>query len=252
MSEFLTCTNVVFRRQMRMNLRNPAWVIVGLAQPVLYLFLFAPLLKPLSGTLGVDNTYTFFVPGLLIQLAIFSALFAGFGLINEWREGVVEAERVTPAPRVSLLLGRVLRDLVQLLTQATLLIILGYLFGMDAPLGGVLVGLLIALLLGSAGAAASNAMALTTKSEDVMAPIINMALMPILLLSGILLPMSLGPDWLQFVANILPFRHIVDGLRGTFVGEVLSLETLWALLWTLVLSGLCIAWGVRTFQRENA
>lgn len=26
---------IVFRRQIRMNLRNPAWVIIGLLQPVL-------------------------------------------------------------------------------------------------------------------------------------------------------------------------------------------------------------------------
>ena len=62
--------------------------------------LFGPLLKPLVGRLpGADNAYTFLVPGLLVQLGMFGAFFAGFGLIGEWREGVIEAERVTPASR---------------------------------------------------------------------------------------------------------------------------------------------------------
>src|SRR5699024_3473706 len=88
---------IIFRRQLRMNLRNPAWVVIGMLQPVLYLLLFGPLLEPLVSQFGATNAYTFFVPGLLVQLGVFGAMFAGFGLIGEWREGVIEAERVTPA-----------------------------------------------------------------------------------------------------------------------------------------------------------
>ena len=74
---------IVFRRQLRMNLRNPAWIIIGMLQPVLYLFLFGPLLEPLIAQFGFDNAYTFFVPGMLVQLGIFGAFFAGFSLIGE-------------------------------------------------------------------------------------------------------------------------------------------------------------------------
>ena len=59
---------------------------------------------------------------MLVQLGIFGAFFAGFSLIGEWREGVIEAERVTPAARSSLLVGRLLRDELQLLVQALILI----------------------------------------------------------------------------------------------------------------------------------
>ena len=60
-------SNIVFRRQIRMNLRNPAWVLIGIMQPVLYLLLFGPLLEPLVSSFGAstDNAYTFLVPGLL-------------------------------------------------------------------------------------------------------------------------------------------------------------------------------------------
>ena len=133
------------------------------------------------------------MPGLLVQLGIFGAFFAGFSLIGEWRDGVIEAERVTPASRTALLMGRLWRDVLQLFVQALILVGLGYLIGMEAPFGGAVLGIALTLLLGGACAAASNALALTTKSEDVMAPVINMVMMPVLLLSGILLPMTLGP-----------------------------------------------------------
>ena len=63
---------------------------------------------------------------------MFGAFFAGFGLIAEWREGVVEAERVTPASRTALLVGRLMRDLLQLFVQALILVGLGLAMGMRA------------------------------------------------------------------------------------------------------------------------
>ena len=243
---------IVFRRQIRMNLRNPAWVLIGVMQPVLYLVLFGPLLKPLVDDFGVENPYTFLVPGLLVQLGMFGAFFAGFGLIGEWREGVVEAERVTPASRSALLVGRLSRDVAQLLVQALILVGLGWAMGMRAPIDGVIIGVLLTLLVGGACAAASNALALTTKSEDVMAPVINMVMMPVLLLSGILLPMTIGPDWLQRVSDFMPFRWIVDAVRDTFVGDLSSSHMLWGTTWSLVLFALATWWGTAVFRKENA
>ena len=249
---FLRDSSIVFRRQLRMNLRNPAWVIIGMIQPILYLLLFGPLLKPLISRFGATNAYTFFVPGMLVQLGIFGAFFAGFSLIGEWREGVIEAERVTPASRTALLAGRLYRDLLQLLVQAVILVALGYVLGMKAPLLGIVLGTLLTLLVGGACAAASNALALTTKSEDVMAPVINMVMMPVLLLSGILLPMTIGPTWLANASTVMPFRHIVDGVRDAFGGDYASSGLLWGSLWAVLLFALAMWWGTATFRRENS
>src|SRR3954451_17462691 len=234
---FVRESNIVFRRQIRMNLRNPAWVLIGIMQPVLYLVLFGPLLKPLVAGFdtGTDNAYTFLVPGLLVQLGMFGAFFAGFGLIGEWREGVIEAERVTPANRSALLVGRLTRDVVQLLVQALILVGLGLVMGMRGSAAGIALGVMITLLVGGACAAASNALALTTKSEDVMAPVINIVMMPILLLSGILLPMTIGPLWLQRASDFMPIRHVVDAVRAAFGGDFASSGLLWGTGWSLVL-----------------
>jgi ABC-2 type transport system permease protein len=248
---FLRESFIVFRRQLRMNLRNPAWVIIGMLQPVLYLLLFGPLLKPLISQFGASNAYTFFVPGMLVQLGIFGAFFAGFSLIGEWREGVIEAERVTPANRTALLVGRLLRDLLQLFVQALILIALGYALGMHAPFAGLVIGVFLTLLVGGACAAASNALALSTKSEDVMAPVINMVMMPVLLLSGILLPMTIGPIWLERASNYMPFRHVVDGVRASFGGHYASSGLLWGTVWALALFALALWWGTSTFRKEN-
>ena len=249
---FLRESFIVFRRQLRMNLRNPAWVLIGAFQPVLYLLLFGPLLKPLVNEFGAANAYTFFVPGMLVQLGIFGAFFAGFSLIGEWREGVIEAEMVTPASRTALLVGRLYRDLLQLFVQAMILIGLGFALGMDASLIGLVLGVLLTLLIGAACAAASNALALTTKSEDVMAPVINVVMMPVLLLSGILLPMTIGPAWLERASDFMPIRHVVDAVRDSFAGDLASSSLVWGSIWAVSLFALAVWWGTATFRRENA
>ena len=251
MSGFLRESWIVFNRQLRMNLRNPVWVIVGIMQPVLYLLLFGPLLEPVIEQLG-GNKYNWFVPGMLVQLGVFGAMFAGFSLIGEWREGVIEAERVTPANRTALLFGRLYRDLLQLLVQALILVVLGLVMGMRLELAGIVVGVLITVMVGGACAAASNAFALQVKSEDMMAPVMNMLLMPILLLSGIFLPMDFGPGWLQGLADVIPVKHIVDAVRSAFSGD-LGLDSLgWGLGWTVVLFTVSVWWGTRVFKKENA
>lgn len=248
---FLRESWIVFNRQLRMNLRNPAWVIIGMLQPVLYLLLFGPLLKPMIEQLG-GNAYTWFVPGMLVQLGIFGAFFAGFSLIGEWREGVIEAERVTPASRAALLFGRLYRDLLQLFVQAVILVVLGLILGMDVSAGGVVVGVLLTLMLGGACAAASNAFALTTKSEDVMAPVINLVMMPVLLLSGILLPMNIGASWLQRLSDFMPVRWIVDAVRTSFFGTFDATSMSWGVGFAVTLFGLAVWWGTAVFRKENA
>jgi ABC-2 type transport system permease protein len=241
---------IVFRRQLRIALRNPAWVIIGLVQPLLYLALFGPLLEPLAGTFGADNAYALFVPGLLVQLGLFGALFAGFGLVAEWRAGVIEAERVTPASRTALLFGRVLLNAVQLLVQAVVLVLLGFAFGLRASVPGIVFGIVLTVLLGAACACASNAIGLLTKSEDVLAPVLNSISLPILLLSGILLPIT-RPDWLKGLADVVPTKHVVDAIRTVFTGTFDS-TVWWGTFWAVLVFAAAGWWGTRVFRRENA
>jgi ABC-2 type transport system permease protein len=250
---FLSETFLVFQRGMRLSLRNKVWLIIGLMQPLLYLALFGPLLKRVAGYPGFPrgSSLQVFTPGLLVQLGIFGALFVGFGLIAEVRDGVIERMRVTPASRMALLAGRVLRDVVVLLVQSTLLLAAAYAFGLRAPIGGVVLAVLLVGAVGAAFAAASYAVALLTGTEDAMASITNSLAVPLLLLSGILLPMTLAPAWLRTVSNVNPVKHIVDALRALFRGQVITGSVAIGLLVGLGLIAAGMAFGTRTFQRDS-
>lgn len=253
--QFLTETWLVLSRAMRLSLRNPVWVILGLIQPILYLTLFGPLLEPVASAPGFPpgDAWQIFVPGLLVQLGMFGAAFVGFGLIAEWRAGVVERMRVTPASRGALLLGRVLRDVAVLVVQGAILIGSAVLFfRLDVPAESLVTGLVIVAVLGGAFSALSYGAALKMKSEDAFAPLINGLIVPVLLLSGILLPMSLAPGWLQTLAEVNPLTHVVDGVRAVFRGEMGSSEALLGAAITLVLLVIGVLYGRWVFRKESA
>jgi ABC-2 type transport system permease protein len=246
-------TLLIFRLQMRLSLRNPVWVVIGLIQPVLYLALFGPLLVGIAGSPGfpAGSAWQVFVPGLLVQLGLFGTAFVGFGIIGEMRLGVIERMRVTPVSRLALLLGRVLRDVVVLLVQSVLLVAAGVAFGLRVPVLGVLIGLGFVLLLAVSVASLSYAAGLVTKSEDAFAPLLNMITVPVLLLSGILLPMSLAPGWLDALSRANPFRYIVEAMREAFLGRYATAAVAEGIAVAVVLAIASIAVGTRTFRREN-
>src|ERR1700678_3472400 len=207
---FFEDTLLIFRRQVRLSMRSPAWVIIGLIQPVLYLTFFGPLLSRVAASkmsgFPAGNAYAFFVPGLLIQLGLFGAAFVGFSIIVDWRSGVIERFRVTPVSRLAILSGRVLRDVLILLVQAVVLVLTGVAFGMRAPVVGVLISLGFIAVTAVSLASVSYMVGLLTKSEDVLAPALNVFAVPLMLLSGIMLPLTMGPGWLQGIARATPFR----------------------------------------------
>jgi ABC-2 type transport system permease protein len=256
-SSFVSDTLLIFRRQLRLSLRNPAWVIIGLVQPILYLAFFGPLLAQIAktGALGAHNQHhpwRFFVPGLLIQLGLFGAAFVGFTIIADWRAGVIERFRVTPVSRMALLAGRVLRDVLTLTVQATVLVVAGLAFGLRAPVAGVLIGMGLVAVVAVTLAAVSYAVGLTLKSEDALAPLLNMVMVPLMLLSGIMLPMTLGPAWLREVAKATPFGYIINAMRDAFAGRYFTTVMAEGVAVSVGLAVVCLWLASRAFGRENA
>ncbi|WP_025272880.1 ABC transporter permease [Haloglycomyces albus] len=252
--KFLRDTWLVYQRSMLLNLKQPVWLVVMLVQPLYFLILFAPLLNGFESMPGFENgAMETFVPGLIIMMALFGSTFVGFGLIAELKEGIIERMRVTPVSRAALSAGRVLQTVSTTVVQALVLVLL------SAPIAGLtihwkglgmmlLIVVLVAFLLGSV----SYALAIILRSEDALAPVVNTVVQPVMLLSGIMLPMALAPNWLQTVADFNPFYYAVEAARSLFAGD-LSDPTIWqagVFLGGLML--LAMFWSTRKFSKAAA
>lgn len=245
---------LVFQRSMGQTLRNPVWVVVGLMQPIYYLFLFGPVLKKVAeSTPGYGGSaYNVFVPALLVQMALFGCVFVGFGLIAELRYGVIERMRVTPMSRLSMLLGRAGRDIAVLLFQSTMLVLMSIPFGLHLTVTAIVIILALLVLIGLGMACLSYGLALLLRSEDALAPLLNAVFLPIMLLSGMLLPLSLAPGWLQGVGHANPFYYAVEAAREAFKSPIAGGTVVAGVAVAAGLAALTVSWAARSFGRSVA
>ena len=103
-------------------------------------------------------------------------------------------------------------------------------FGLTLTWQAVVGGLIVVVLLATTFASVSYGGAMVTRDEEPLIGLLNLAAPPLLLLSGILLPMTLAPGWLQTASDFNPLRHVVDGLRAAFLGDLGASAVGWGLL----------------------
>ncbi|MFE9095265.1 ABC transporter permease [Streptomyces sp. NPDC007264] len=244
-------TALVFGRYARQTLRSRFAMLFGVLMPLLHLLFFGPLLTrlPLASR---GSSWQVLVPGLLLQLGLFGAAFAGFVIIVEKNLGIVERMRVTPVSRLALLLGRVLRDAAVFVFQAVLLVLAALAMGLRAPLAGILVGFAFVALLTLSLASLSYALAMKVRTPQEFGPAVNAMTMPSMLLSGLMLPMSLAPHWLDVLSHLMPFRYLVDAVRDAYVGSYLTAHMLYGALVALGLTVISVTVGTRVFRTAGA
>ncbi|MFD5556644.1 ABC transporter permease [Streptomyces sp. NPDC127068] len=250
MPALLSDTALVFGRYARKVLRSRFQMLFGMVMPLLYLVLFGPLLTglPLDG--GRDS-WQVLAPGLLLQLALFGASFAGFSVIVEKGQGVIDRMRVTPVSRLALLLGRVLLDAALLTCQSVLLVGAALLMGLRAPLLGLLIGFAFVALLTVALGSLSYALAMRLTGAHQFGPTVNAVTLPVMLLSGLMLPMSLAPGWLDALSHLVPLRYLVEAVRDAYAGQYASGDVLVGALIALGLAAAAVTAGTRVFREER-
>jgi ABC-2 type transport system permease protein len=232
---FLTDTGISFRREIGPTLRSWYYILFGLMQPLLYLGLFVPLLGSVP-TGGGASPLQWFVPGMVVMLTLFTTSMCGWSLTEELMSGSFERFLATPMSRPAILVGRALKELAPLLTQALIIIVVAAPFGLQLHALQMLLGLALLLVFGVGVASLSYALAIASKRDGSLFYMITHSVsLPLMLLGGVLLPMEMAPRWLFIASRFNPLTYLVEAERALFMGEVFS---------TTVLYGILVAAGV--------
>ena len=243
----------MFKRKMLEMLREPVWIVAGFSTPLLYLILFAPLLEGLhSEALEPDRVIDVFVPGMLALFAFGTAMGEGWMVVTEIQNGVIERFRVTPARRISLLLGPIIRDIVMFLVPAILVIFVSSLYGFHIHVLGLCALMILLSLLTAVVSATSISLALILKNVGTFSSVVVGMQLPIILLAGVLLPLELGPKWLQVIAHFNPLYYVVKATRVLSDGILLDNSVYLAFG---VMIGLCVvvfSWATRVYRKVVA
>ncbi len=244
-------TGLFFKRRIMEQIRSPIWLFMGLTTPLLYLALFAPLLGGIP-TMGEEGVAGAFVPGLLALFALSSGTGIGWTINHELKTGVIERFRVSPVSRFSLLMGNVLKDVAAFLLPAFIVIIVSGFTGFHIHAGGLAVLLTLLCILTAVVSAASSSLGLISKDIGTIAAVVTGLQLPITLLAGVLLPISLGPAWLQVLAHLNPLYYVVEASRVLASGTILDTKVLLAFVVMIPLLAITLSWATNIYKRAVA
>ncbi|MBD5786201.1 ABC transporter permease [Cellulosimicrobium terreum] len=245
-------TGIVLARELRPVVRDPFSVVFGLVQPLVFLVLFGPLLVgSLGGTDGGaqvlgGSVWQWFVPSILVMTTLFGTSATGSNLLFELQTGAHERMLVAPLSRSSLLVGRALKEMVPIVAQSVVVVLVMLPFGFELHAAGAVLGLALLALLGVGIGALSYALALAVRKQDWMFWMVQQTvLFPLMLLSGMLLPLETGPRWMQVAASVNPLKYVVDAERALFAGDLTASAVAWGWVAAAVTAAVGLVVGIR-------
>lgn len=248
----------VFIRQALPSLREPFGLLFGMLQPLVFLAFFGPLLggvvdgAGMQGS-GAGDSWLWFVPAVLIMLALFGTTGSGYMMLTEMQTGSHERLLVTPINRVSMLVGRTLNDVTTLLAQGVLIVLVMLPFGLRPHPIGVLLALVILGVLGVGVGALSHALAIACRRQQEMFYMIQSSILfPLLFLSGLMLPLEMGPGWMQVAGRLNPLTYVVEAQRALFDGRLAAGVIVQGAASVLVLAVVGLALGTRAMRRAHS
>jgi ABC-2 type transport system permease protein len=248
-------TQLVMTRELRPVLHDPFSLVFGMIQPLVFLALFGPLLVgSLGGQADValgGSVWQWFVPSILVMTALFGTSIVGSNLLFEFQTGAHERLLVTPLSRPSLLIGRALKEMAPLAAQAVIIVAVMIPFGFQLYVGGALIGLLLLAVFGIGLGSLSYSLAIAVRKQEWMFWVVQQTLIfPLMILSGMLLPLESGPEWMQVASKFNPLTYLVDAERALFAGDIGSPAAAWGWVSALLTVAVGLTVGIRSMRRS--
>jgi ABC-2 type transport system permease protein len=199
---------------MTMTLRRGESLLLTLGIPVLLLGFFALIGFPATTETGGLTTIDFLAPGIL-ALAVMSTAMVSLGIATgfERQYGVLKRLGTTPLGRPALLAAKTAAIGGVLAVQVAVLVPLDIVLGWS-PRGDAVVALAAVALGTLAFAGLGLLMAGTLKAEVTLAAANGLYLV-LLLLGGMVVPLSRLPEPLRLLAEALPAAALADALHHT-------------------------------------
>lgn len=235
---FVPHTGYLTGRLLRATVRQPAFVVITLVQPMIWLLLFGQLFKRVVEIPGfAGGSYIdFLTPGVVVMTVLFSSGWTGMAYIEDMDRGVMDKFLSSPVSRGAMMASSTVNQAVSTVIQSLVIVAVGILAGAryDGGVPGVLVMLLAAVLLAGSFSALSNGMALIVRTRESLIGFSTMLTLPLSFLSSAIMDKETAPDWIQTIAKYNPVDWAVVASR-----EALSANPDWSAVW-IRLAGLAV------------
>lgn len=253
----------IIRKDWKQYWRYPLNAVSSVFQPIIWLtpVYFMGRAFSLDGQAlgfaqysGTADYMSFILIGTVLENFI-NAVFWGMGyaLKNDMDAGVMESNWLAPIPRLLILVGRSITNLiVTIATSAMMLLLAALAFGFHASVDAIYAFLpILPMLLGMYGFGfAFAALVLLMREANTM---VDMASFLVQLFSGSNFPVNSLPRWLLPVSLALPLTYGLDAVRGTLLKTNTILPIHWELALLIVFMVLMLwlgAWAFKSLERR--
>jgi len=213
-------------RDLRRWLRGRINLLSALIMPAAWL-IFVGMALPIRFT---DNYLDFITPGILVLTMLGAALQGGSLLMFDKILGFLQKFLAMPAPRESILYGKILFITLRGMIQTTVILVFAIILGAQF-LDPILLAQIYVILFifGVLLSSITTTVALTLEDHDTYAAFNAMIAMPLFFTSSALMPYDQMPAWLAFLARLNPVSYAIDAIRDLQAG-ILPVMTLAGLL----------------------
>jgi ABC-2 type transport system permease protein len=214
--------------ELRLTARRGDSVLLNLAIPV-GLLVFFSLVDVLPKPAGISHSVQFLTPGV-IALAVMSTAMVSLGIATgfERQYGVLKRLGATPLGRGRLLTAKIGAIAVVEFVQVTVIVVVGLALGWSV--GGSAALAIPAILLGTAAFAGLGLLMAGTLRAEVTLAAANGLYLLLLLLGGMIFPLSKLPTPLRDVAEALPAGALSDALHGALTSGAAVPARAWIVL----------------------
>lgn len=225
------CATLAWRGMEKIR-RNPAGLTDVILGPAIFLVLFGYVFG--GAIAGSTTDYLDYVfPGILGLTTLLATMGVGVSLSADLKEGVFDRFRSLPITRIAPLAGAVMADVLRQIVSLTVLMAFGLLLGVrfDTDPASFLAGCVLAIAFALALSWAWVLLGVALVEPQAVQGIGAILIFPLAFISNIFVPVDTMPAWMQSIAAWNPVGHLVDTIRGLWMGGPVAEPLVSTLLW---------------------
>ncbi|GAA4506554.1 MULTISPECIES: ABC transporter permease [Nonomuraea] len=210
----LRAIKVVLHREMLRFLNDRTRMLSMLLQPVLWLFVMGTGLGSLvqASIPGVDFR-TFMYPGMISMTVIMTGMFSAGSIVWDREFGFLREMLVAPVSRTAIVVGKCLGGAIVATGQGIVILAMAGMVGV--PYSPTLMLTLLAEMFLAAFTITAFGVMLAARMKNMQSffGLMQMAIMPMMFLSGAMFPLANLPSWLHALTVVNPMTYAVDPMR---------------------------------------
>ncbi|WP_030688069.1 ABC transporter permease [Streptomyces sp. NRRL B-1347] len=227
-------------------------VLMPIVFTLLFVYVFGGSVGQALGG-GREEYIQYVVPGLMAMMGMNMAMGVGTGFNQDFQTGVMDRFRSLPIARSSVMIAKIVVELMRMLVATTILFIVALCIGFSVEsVPGLLAAVGLAMVFGIGLMWIFLTMGVVMKSAQAIQGMGFLVLLPLQFGSSIFAPTDSMPGWLQAFTDYNPLSSLADAARGLMNGGLPVAHDIWVtLIWSVGLTAVMAPIAIHKFRTKT-